>query len=168
MMSMFTGLIARGAISVERDQSLLGGAAHFYRCYACADGHYISIGALEPKFYEQLLQKIGATDECLRVQSKSDMWPECSDRLAKIFLAKSRDEWCALLEGTDCCFAPVLTLAEASHHPHLAKRGVYFEAAGALHPAPAPRFSRTPGAATAEFSSAETLERWGVDLELCE
>jgi alpha-methylacyl-CoA racemase len=168
MMAMFTGLIARGAISVERDRSLLGGAAHFYRCYACADGRYISIGALEPRFYEQLIHKIGATEGHFKEQYDVGTWPACSDHLATIFLAKSRDEWCALLEGTDCCFAPVLTLAEAPHHEHLAKRGVYFEAAGAVHPAPAPRFSRTPGVATAGFSSTEVLERWGVDLKLSE
>lgn len=162
MMTLFTGLIPSGGISLERDRNMLGGAAPFYRCYACADGAYISVGAIEPQFYEQLLRLIGADEALHKGQHNVADWPSRSQALAAIFRTKTRDEWCKLLEGSDCCFAPVLTLGEAPLHKHMAERGTYFERDGAVHAAPAPRFSRTPGTVADRGTGADTLQRWGV------
>jgi alpha-methylacyl-CoA racemase len=162
MMSPFTGLIPTGAISVDRTRSLLGGAAPFYRCYECADGKYISVGALEPQFHQQLLRMIGATPDLHRQQNDFTTWPERCEAFAAIFRQRTREDWCALLEGTDCCFAPVLTLDEAPRHPHIEQRGTYFELNGSMHCAPAPRFSRTPGAVAERPTGEEMLGRWGV------
>jgi alpha-methylacyl-CoA racemase len=166
MMSMFTGLIPSGAISVDRDSSMLGGAAPFYRCYRCADGKYISVAAIEPQFYEQLIHKIGADDDLLTGQLDVTRWAERSGVLARLFARRSRDEWCDALAGVDCCVAPVLSLAEIGQNQHMAARAVYFENGGFMHPEPAPRFSRTPGAAMADVSGEDTLRRWGVEFKL--
>jgi alpha-methylacyl-CoA racemase len=162
MMSNFAGLLPSGVISLERDRSLLGGAAPFYRCYECADGRYVAIGAIEPAFYRQLLQKIGADPSQLESQHQLSHWPEHSMSLATIFRQRTRDQWCALLEGTDCCFAPVLTLEEVPGHGHNAARDSYVDIDGVTHCSPAPRFSRTPGAVAPRPSAAEVLEAWGV------
>jgi alpha-methylacyl-CoA racemase len=162
MMSIFTGLTQTGGISVERERSLLGGAAPYYRCYECADGQYVSVGPLEPQFHQLLLQAIGADPQTQQEQADPSRWPSQAAALAAIFRQRTRAEWTALLEGTDCCFAPVLTLAEAAQHRHLAARSSYFQWQGALHSAPAPRFSRTPGAVAPRDSGEEALRRWGV------
>lgn len=146
MMSFFAGLLPGGRISLERERNLLGGAAPHYRCYRCADGREIAIGPLEPQFLAELLRRIEAPAELLAGCADPDNWPAQGRELADLFARKTQAEWCALLEGSDACFAPVLTLAEAARHPHMRQRGVYRDIDGVLHAAPAPRFSRTPGA----------------------
>jgi alpha-methylacyl-CoA racemase len=146
MMTFFAGLLPSGAISLERDRNLLSGAAPHYRCYSCADGRDIAIGPLEPQFFSELMQRIGAPPVMQNGCADPCRWQEQSETLAALFASRTQAEWCALLEGTDACFAPVLTLEEAAQHPHMRERGVYRDIDGALHAAPAPRFSRTPGA----------------------
>ncbi len=146
MMSFFAGLLPSGAISLQRDRNLLAGAAPHYRCYACADGRDIAIGPLEPQFLSELAQRIQAPDNLLQDVRNPDRWAAQGEHLAALFASRTQADWCELLEGTDACFAPVLTLEEAAQHPHMQARGVYRDIDGALHAAPAPRFSRTPGA----------------------
>ncbi|MEL7559091.1 CaiB/BaiF CoA-transferase family protein [Stutzerimonas chloritidismutans] len=146
MMTFFAGLLPNGTLSLERDRNLLAGAAPHYRCYTCADGRDIAIGPLEPQFLAELMQRIGAPDSLLEGCANPDQWHEQSEQLATLFASRTQADWCALLEGSDACFAPALTLEEAAQHPHMQARGVYRDIDGALHAAPAPRFSRTPGA----------------------
>jgi alpha-methylacyl-CoA racemase len=120
--------------------------AHFYDAYACADGKYISIGAMEPQFYALLRDKCGLTDPAFDAQWDEARWPELKERVAQVILGKSRAEWCALLEGSDACFAPVLDLDEAPRHAHNIARGTFACVDGITQPAPAPRFSATPAA----------------------
>jgi alpha-methylacyl-CoA racemase len=162
LMSFFGGLRARGSISLERRANLLSGAAHFYRCYTCADGREIAVGAIEPQFYAELLRRIGAPPELADAQMDATQWEQRSAQLAEIFATKTRDEWCTLLEGTDACFAPVLTLEESFAHPQMRARNAYVEVDGITHPAPAPRFSRTPGAIAPGEDPETLLQRWGV------
>lgn len=123
------------------------GGAHFYDAYACADGKYISIGAMEPPFYALLREKCGLSDGAFDAQWDAAQWPSLKQRVAAVFRQKTRDEWCALLEGSDACFAPVLDLDEAPSHPHNRARGTFVQVDGITQPAPAPRFSATPAAA---------------------
>ncbi|MCQ4288373.1 CoA transferase [Pseudomonas stutzeri] len=146
MMTFFAGLLPRGAISLERERNLLSGAAPHYRCYTCADGREIAVGPLEPQFFAELMQRIDAPENLRQGCADPDRWEEQSEQLAALFASRTQADWCALLEGSDACFAPVLTLEEAVQHPHMHQRGVYRSIDGALHAAPAPRFSRTPGA----------------------
>ncbi|VXC59178.1 CaiB/BaiF CoA-transferase family protein [Pseudomonas sp. 9Ag] len=148
MMTLFAGLLPSGAISLERDRNLLAGAAPHYRCYTCADGRDIAIGPLEPQFLAELMQRIDAPDLLRQGCNDPALWAEQSEALASLFASRTQVEWCALLEGSDACFAPVLNLEEAAQHPHMRERGVYHDIDGALHAAPAPRFSRTPGSIT--------------------
>ena len=155
MMSFFAGLLPGGRISLERDRNLLGGAAPHYRCYRCADGREIAIGPLEPQFLAELLRRIEAPAELLAGCADPDHWPEQGRQLADLFARRTQAEWCALLEGSDACVAPVLTLAEAAQHPHMRQRGVYRDIDGVLHAAPAPRFSRTPGAIRGSVAASD-------------
>jgi alpha-methylacyl-CoA racemase len=155
MMSFFAGLLPGGRISLERDRNLLGGAAPHYRCYRCADGREIAIGPLEPQFLAELLRRIEAPAELLAGCADPTDWPEQGRQLAELFAGKTQAEWCALLEGSDACFAPVLSLAEAARHPHMRQRGVYRDIDGVLHAAPAPRFSRTPGAIRGSVAASD-------------
>ncbi|GAB6387757.1 CaiB/BaiF CoA transferase family protein [Stutzerimonas marianensis] len=157
MMSFFAGLLPSGAISLQRDRNLLAGAAPHYRCYTCADGRDIAIGPLEPQFLSELAQRIQAPDNLLQDVRDPDRWAAQGEHLAALFARRTQADWCELLEGTDACFAPVLTLEEAAQHPHMQARGVYRDINGALHAAPAPRFSRTPGAIR---DSVEASEGW--------
>lgn len=144
LMNLVLDLAAGGMMREQRGTSLLDGP-HWYATYRCADGRDISVGALEPKFYQQLLEKLGLKDDPqFAGQNKVMHWPEMRQRLAALFATRSRDEWCSLLEGTDACFAPVLTPSEAARHPHLAERHTYTSANGMLQANAAPRFSRTP------------------------
>jgi acetyl-CoA hydrolase len=116
-----------------------------YNTYRCADGHFVSVGALEPRFYRILLEKLGLTEELANVkQNDPDSWPHWRNRFAALFATRTRDEWCALLEGTDACFAPVLNPDEAAAHPHMAERQAYSKIDGVLQANPAPRMSKTP------------------------
>lgn len=160
MMTMFAGLIPSKRISVDRSHNLLGGAAPFYRCYVCADGKEISIGSLEPQFYSELLAKIGAPDSLKADQNSEPNWNERATLLAGIFSTRTSEEWRVLLEGTDACFSPVLSLSDAPQHPHMKERMVYLEHGGILQVAPAPRFSRTPGAIRDTCLGSEVLARW--------
>lgn len=160
LMSFFAGLVPHGAISLERDTNMLGGAAPFYRCYLCADGKEIAVGAIEPKFYAELIERLGLDDSFVREQHDVRTWPERCRQLAAVFAGKTRAQWCELLEGSDACFAPVLTLEESSQHPHMRARGVYTERAGYQHSAPAPRFSRTPGANLPAVPAERLLAQW--------
>lgn len=145
LMSFFFGIRDSGYISTERGKGLLGGGAHFYRCYTCADGKEISVGAIEPQFYAELLAKTGAPDALASGQLNPANWDDYSDALTALFKTKPRAEWVELLEGSDACFAPVLPLEAAREHPHMKARSAYVEHDGEWHPAPAPRFDRTPG-----------------------
>jgi len=168
--AMFHGLRAMGFWNEKRGTNLLDTGAHFYDVYECADGRYVSIGSIEPQFYAELLDRTGlAGDPGLSgpgAQMNRTRWPQLKDRLADVFLTKTRDEWSAIMEGSDVCFAPVLSLAEAPSHPHNRARGTFTEVAGVVQPAPAPRFSRTPGAVARPPShpgqhTNEALADWG-------
>ena len=126
----------------ERGTNMLDSGAPFYDTYETSDGELVSIGSIEPQFYALLLEKLGLTDDPLfDAQFDRASWPAQNERLTAIFLAKTRDEWCALMEGSDVCFAPVLSMAEAAEHPHNVARGTFIERDGVAQPAPAPRFS---------------------------
>jgi alpha-methylacyl-CoA racemase len=148
VMSMLVQGLRAQQLWVDRRQSnALDGGAHWYDCYQCADGEWISVGALEPQFYQLLLEKCGLTGQGLeRAQFDFAHWPQHKARFAELFRSRTRAEWCELLEGTDVCFAPVLSFAEAQQHPHNRARHAYVEVDGVTQPAPAPRFSVTPGA----------------------
>ena len=146
--AMIYGAHAAGRWRDARSSNLLDGAAPFYDSYETRDGKYIAVGAIEPQFYAELVERVGLaeTGEALPGQNDRAAWPELKARLARLFRSKTRDEWCRILEGSDACFAPVLTLAEAPRHPQNRHRGTFVEFAGVLQPAPAPRFERTPAA----------------------
>ncbi len=145
LMSFFFGLPPSAIRTTERGKGLLGGAAHFYRCYTCADGKEISVGAIEPQFYAELCKRAGASADLRDGQMSPANWTDHAEGLAALFASKTQAEWCELLEGTDACFAPVVPLDEAREHPHMKARGAYIEHGGRWHTAPAPRFGRTPG-----------------------
>lgn len=137
--------LGNGRWKDERGVNLLDGGAHFYDTYETSDGKWISIGSIEPQFYALLLEKTGLTDDPdFAPQMDPRVWPRLKDRLSALFLTRTRDEWCAIMDGTDICFAPVLSLREAPRHPHNVARGTFVEDAGMVMPAPAPRFLGTP------------------------
>jgi len=141
--AMTYGLRAFGEWRDAREANLLDGGAPFYDSYACADGKFIAIAAIEPQFYAQLLELTGIRDPDFQGQWRREDWPRLKRKFANMFALRPRDAWCALLEGTDACFAPVLDMEEAPRHPHNAARKTFMEAGGVVQPAPAPRFSRT-------------------------
>lgn len=164
--ALMYGMKAAGRWRDARSANLLDGGAHFYDTYQCADGKYVSIGAIEPQFYAELMRLTGIEDEAFKSQMDPRMWPALKQKLAARIKTKTRDEWCAAMEGTDACFAPVLDMNEAPLHPHSVARGAFVELAGVVQPAPAPRFSRTRadiGAppATPGQHSEEILRAWG-------
>lgn len=144
LMTMFFGMRAMGLWRDERGENFLDGAAPFYDTYATADGGYVAVGAIEPEFWATLLERLGLVDVDPARQRDRASWPETRRRLAETFRGRTRDEWCALLEGCDACFSPVLGLAELGAHPHHRARDALVEAFGVLQPAPAPRLSATP------------------------
>ena len=151
------GAFQAGAWRDAREANMLDGAAHFYNTYETSDGKFIAIGSIEPQFYALLLEKSGLAGADLPGQRDRASWPAMRERLGAIFRTRTRAEWCAIMEGTDICFAPVLSIAEAPVHPHAIARGAYVDMGGVPQPAPAPRFSRTPGAArVAPVRGAET------------
>lgn len=146
LMHMMYGMKAQGRWRDERGVNMLDGAAHFYDTYETADGKYVSIGSIEPQFYRLLVELAGVDAREFAPQYDPTRWPELKKRLAEAFKRRSRDEWCRIMEGTDVCFAPVLSMDEAPRHPHNQARGSFIEVAGVVQPAPAPRFSRSsPG-----------------------
>lgn len=146
LMSMFYGFKAAGIWKEERRANMLDGGAHFYDTYQCSDGKWVSIGSIEPQFYALLMEKTGIKDPEFARQMDRDAWPALREKLAAVIATKTRDEWTALMGATDVCFAPVLDLDEAPKHEHNAARKTFVELAGVTQPAPAPRFSATPGA----------------------
>ncbi len=168
LLSPFFGLMAMNLWTTDRSSNKLDGGAHYYGSYECSDGKYISIGSIEPQFYALLLEKCEITDDAFLAQQDQSGWPELRTKLEILFKTKTRDDWCAIMEGTDVCFAPVLNLKEASHHPHNEARATYVDFEGVTQPAPAPRFSRTQGeiqssAALAGEHSEQILRDWGFD-----
>lgn len=156
----YHGMLANGRWVNERHANMLDGGAHFYGCYSCADGKYISIGSIEPAFYEHLIEICGLDDPQFQQQWERSQWPELRAKLENVIQRKTRAEWCELLEGTDVCFAPVLDFEEARDHPHHVARNNFIETSGIIHPAPAPRLSRTPAKArpvTAPGSNTEEI-----------
>ncbi|MDX1374189.1 MAG: CaiB/BaiF CoA-transferase family protein [Burkholderiales bacterium] len=145
--AMFSGMLASNRWNEQlRGANLLDSGAPWYDAYETKDAKYVSIGSIEPKFYAELLQRLGLAGESLPAQMDVAGWPTLRRRFAEVFRSKTRDEWCAAFEGSDACFAPVLTFSEARAHPHNVARRGYVEVNGIPQPAPAPRFSRTPGA----------------------
>ena len=168
LMTFFRGMQLSGGWSSERGTNLLDSGSHFYDSYETADGKYVAIGAIEPQFYAELLRLTGLEEDGLPAQMDRTHWPEMKERLRAIFRSKTRDEWSQLLDGTDTCFAPVLSLDEVPDHPHNRHRNSFTEIAGVRQPVPAPRFSRTPGAISrppphAGQHSAEILTEAGYD-----
>lgn len=140
LMTMFSGVAPAARLSLERERSMLGGAAPFYRCYFCSDGVEIAVGAIEPEFYAELLDKIGAPAEFHSGQNDIRNWPERSRVLEEIFRSRTSQHWQSLLEGTDACFSVVMPFGDAPSHPHMNARDTYVRFEGLLQAAPAPRF----------------------------
>lgn len=166
LMTMFYGMHATNRFTDDRGENAIDTGSHYYNVYETADGKYVSIGSIEPKFYAELIEKLGLKDGDLPHQQDQSAWPDLKVKLASIFRTKTRDEWCEIMEGTDVCFAPVLSLSESVGHPHNKARDTFVEIDGVIQPAPSPRFSRTP----AEVSrppcrpgqhSREALSDWG-------
>lgn len=166
--SAYHGKLQSGDWVNQRQSNVLDGGAHFYGCYACADGKFISIGAIEPQFYRLLLERCGIDDPDFQQQWARAQWPLLRAKLTGIIAGKTRDQWCALLEGTDACFAPVLDFEEAPRHPHHQARGSFIETGGTIHPAPAPRLSRTPGQARAVPAPGEHTQELLTELGLAQ
>ncbi len=164
--TMLAGLVAGGAWHQQRGTNLLDGGVPFYDVYETADGRHVAVGALEPAFYAALLDGLGLTG-IAPDRADPAHWDELRQLLGDTFRRRAQAEWVAVFEGTDACVAPVLTPGEAAQHAHLAARGTYLEHGGVLQPAPAPRFSRTPGRLTSGPSrpgqhSRAALEAWGI------
>ena len=170
LMAMFYGFKGAGIWKDERRSNLLDGGAHFYDTYQCADGKWISIGSIEPQFYALLLEKTGITDPEFANQMDRSAWPSLKAKLQEVLRTKTQAEWCAIMDATDICFAPVLTLDEAPTHPHNAARVTFVTIEGVVQPAPAPRFSATPGAVQGPppkigAHNEEALADWGFSSD---
>jgi len=146
LMTLMFGLHAAGRWVERRGENLLDSGAPFYEVYETRDGKYVAVGSLEPKFYRELLRLTGLEKEDLPPQHDTASWAAMKQRFASIFRTKTREQWCRIMEGSEVCFAPVLSMAEAPAHPHNRHRKTFVERDGVTQPAPAPRFSRTPGA----------------------
>jgi alpha-methylacyl-CoA racemase len=174
LMAIFHGMRAAGYWTDERGTNLLDTGAHFYDVYETADGEYVSVGSIEPQFYAELIELAGLEGEDLPPQMSRQQWPEMKERLARVFKQKTRAEWCDIMEGSDVCFAPVLSIPEAYEHPHNRARGTFLEVAGTLQPGPAPRFDRTPARISGPPAHAGqhtdlALSSWGFsDEEIAE
>jgi alpha-methylacyl-CoA racemase len=175
LMSMFWGFKNIGLFNENAPgTNLLDTGAHFYDVFECKDGKYVSIGSIEPQFYALLLEKTGLqNEERFAKQMDQSQWPALKETLRGVFATKTQDEWCQIMEGTDVCFAPVLTMSQAAAHPHNVERKTFIEINGVTQPAPAPRFSRTttqvltppahPGQHTREI-----LTDWGIPQDRIE
>ena len=165
LMTMMYTLKAMGQWSQQRGSNLLDGGAPFYDTYRCADGKYVSNGPIEPQFYAEFLQTAGITDPDFAHQWDRARWPELKTRIAAHLETHTRDEWCALFDGSDACVAPVLDMDEAPEHPHNRARGTFIEVGGVMQPAPAPRFSRStpdaPRPPTVGATGEDVLADWG-------
>ncbi|PZQ52936.1 MAG: carnitine dehydratase [Phenylobacterium zucineum] len=166
LMAMFYGFKGAGGWQEERRSNLLDGGAHFYDTYQCSDGKWVSIGSIEPQFYALLLEKTGINDPDFQRQMDRTMWPQLREKLAHVIAQKTREEWTEIMGGTDVCFGPVLDLDEAPKHPHNVARETFVEISGVVQPAPAPRFSATPGKVQGPppaigAHTQEALSEWG-------
>jgi alpha-methylacyl-CoA racemase len=166
LMTMMYAFMAQGLWQDDPGTNILDTGAHFYEVYETSDGKFISVGSIESQFYAELLKRVGLEGEELPWQMDRSQWPAMKERFAALFKTKTRDEWCALLEGSDACFAPVLSMSEAHTHPHIAARKTFVEKDGVLQPAPAPRFSRTSpqldrGPSKPGADTDEALQAWG-------
>jgi alpha-methylacyl-CoA racemase len=164
--TMFFELLASGGWSTRRGDNLLDGGAPFYATYETADGRFMSVGALEAQFYAELVTVLGLEVDPARQHDRAT-WPELRRLLAEAFTQRTRDEWAAIFAGRDACVAPVLTFEEARDHEHNRARGAHVDVGGVWQPAPAPRFSRTPGGTPREASepgqgAVEALRDWGL------
>jgi alpha-methylacyl-CoA racemase len=143
--TMFWGMQAARLWTDARGENILDSGAPWYDAYATSDGRHVAIGSIETKFYAELLARLGLAGEALPAQHDRAGWPRLRERFAAVFRTRTRDEWCQVFAGSDACFAPVLTFAEAAQHPHAVARGAHVTVGNVTQPAPAPRFSRTPG-----------------------
>ena len=172
LITNFHGLYGAGLISTRRGENFSDSGAPYYDVYECADGAYVSIAPIEDKFFALLIEALGFDSAVFPAQNDRSRWPEMRSLFAERFKTKSRAEWTELLEGSDACFAPVLTLEEAPTHPHMQARGCYVEIDGVIQPAPAPRFSRTQPDTPIAARSAdvtppdEALRGWRVAAKL--
>jgi alpha-methylacyl-CoA racemase len=170
LMSMFYALHAAGSMTETRGTNVLDSGAFFYDVYECADGKYVALASIEDKFLEEFLRRVGIDAREMPPKMDRGQWPAAKAKLAARFKTKTREEWCRLLEGSDACFAPVLSLAEAPAHPHNLARGTFVEVDGIVQPAPAPRFSRTPSRRPTPPEApgergVQSLARWGLPAE---
>jgi len=169
LMTMFHAFRAMGIWADERGTNMLDSGAHFYDVYETKDAKFVSIGSIERQFYAELLELTGlAGDDSMPHQHDKAQWPALKERLAEVFKTKTRDEWCEIMEGSDVCFAPVLSMTEAPVHPHNVHRETFTERNGIVQPSPAPRFDRTPGAiqgppAHPGQHTDDVLAAWGFD-----
>lgn len=175
LMTMFWAFKQMGAFDENnRGTNLLDTGAHFYDVYRCSDGEYISIGSIEPQFYAELLRLADlADDPAFANQMDAGQWPDLKARLTEVFAQRTRAEWCELMEMTDVCFAPVLTMSDAAQHPHNVARQTFLDLDGTVQPAPAPRFSRTAAELTrppayAGQHTREVLADWGLAADRIE
>ena len=170
LMTSAYSLWAAGISDAPRGENILDSGAHFYDVYETSDGRYVSVAPVEPKFYAELLRRIGLdAGDAPHSADRSD-WPQSKARLAALFRTRTRDEWCEILEGTDACFAPVLGMDEAHRHPHNAARGTFVERDGIVQPNAAPRFSRTRGGIRCSppapgSGTRSVLADWGFGAE---
>ena len=168
LMAMFYGRMAAGQWRDARGVNVLDTGAPWYDTYETADGKHVAIGSIEGRFYAELLQRLGLDPAALPGQHERKRWPELRAAFTAAFKSRTRDEWCREMEGTDVCFAPVLSLTEAPQHAHNRARGAFVEIAGVTQPAPAPRYSRTPGAIARGAprrgeGGAQALADWGFE-----
>lgn len=164
LMTQFVGMGLRGNLMERRESNMLDGAAPWYTVYETGDGQHVSVGAIEPQFFAELCQRIGLAPEWAAAQDDRARWPDLRAELAAVFRTRSRDEWAALLQDTDSCVAPVLSLSEAARHTHNTQRGTFVAVGGVAQPAPAPRFSRTQAQARPVAREAtpgdQVVARW--------
>jgi alpha-methylacyl-CoA racemase len=173
LMTAIYGLHGSGIWNNNRGENILDTGAHYYEVYETKDSKHVAIGSIEAKFYAELLRLSGLQGEELPHQQDRKSWPAMKERLKTLFRTKTRDEWCKIMEGSDICFAPVLSMEEAPKHPHMKHRGTFVEQGGVTQPGPAPRFSRTPSKiqrppARPGEHTEEALRDWGFansDLE---
>ena len=169
LMSMMFALRGAGAWGEQRRSNLLDGGAPYYDTYRCADDKWISIGALEPQFFATLIGKLQIPASEFPEYENRECWPRLRERFERIFASQPQAHWCKLLESTDSCFAPILSMGEAVEHPHNVARGTFTTHSGMVQPAPAPRFSRTPAAIQESGRvDADTLRAWGLPQALIE
>jgi len=168
--TMLHAFVAMGIWQDNPGHNMLDTGAHFYEVYETADGKFMAIGAIEHQFYAELLERTGLKDEELPFQMDREQWPSLKERFAALFKTKTRDEWQSILEGTDACAVPVLSMTEAPSHPHNVARQTFIERDGVIQPAPAPRFSRTnaeiagPPPAPGEHTT-DALADWGFTAD---